>query len=106
MSIKFTPATFIMFFVAVTIDILGYVILFCGLDDFGILDFTWIAFSLPWLIFKGKGPAKKPGLWGWLQGIFTNKWGKFLTPGIGGLVPYLGNIIPFRTLSALFNSQD
>jgi hypothetical protein len=106
-SIKFSPETLIMVPFALMIDIVGIIILCCGLDDCGVLDIVWIIFSTPWLILRGnKSPSKKSGIWGWFQGVFTGKWSRYLTPDLGGLVPYVGNIIPFRTISVLFNLQD
>ena len=103
-SIEFSPEVLIMGTVAVTIDIVGFIVLFCGLDDFGLLDMAWAMVSIPWLIFRGsRASAKQSGVMGWIQRFFTGKWSRFLGPLGVGEVPYLGNLIPLRTLSFFFN---
>lgn len=105
LNFKFSAETLIMVPFALMIDLIGIIILCCGLDDFGLLDSIWIIFSTPWLLLRGKSPSKKGAL-SWFQNIFTGKWSRFLVPDIGSLIPYVGNIIPFRTLTVLFNLQD
>ncbi len=103
-SIEFSPEVLIMGTVAVTIDIIGFIVLFCTVDDFGLLDTIWLMVSTPWLIFRGgRASTKQGGVMGWVQGFFTGKWSRFLGPVGVGIVPWLGNLIPLRTLSFFFN---
>lgn len=105
---KFTPVAFFMIPLAMGLDLVGIILLCCGLDDFGLIDIVWIAFSTPcYLLCPQKTKTtSKSGLMGWIEKIFTGKWSKFLTPDIGGIIPGFGNMIPFRTISAFLNTRQ
>ncbi|MFA5086238.1 MAG: hypothetical protein WC468_01395 [Candidatus Paceibacterota bacterium] len=108
LDLKFTPEAFFMLPLAVGLDVFG-IILFCfGLDDFGMTDVIGIAIINFWLIMRNKKPRNEMGRKGALQNVrnvFTGKYTKFAVPMFGELIPYLG-VLPFWTLSVLFNLSD
>jgi len=103
-NIKFSPESLAMLVLSGAIDATGIVLLFCGLDDFGLLDPVGIIFINSWLIMKGKAKVetRKGGAVGFLKKSFTHPWGKFALPTLTELVFYLG-ALPMWTLSVLSN---
>ncbi|HNY36236.1 MAG TPA: hypothetical protein PLD14_00930 [Candidatus Pacearchaeota archaeon] len=107
-NIKFTPETFFMLPFALMLDLIGIILIFFGLDDFGITDIIGIAFINTWLLLRGKKALHKQGKKGAINGIknaFTGKTSKFFTASILELIPYLG-CLPFWTLSVLYNLEE
>ncbi len=107
---KFPPLTaesFIMLSLAIFIDLVSWLLLLCGLDDFGILDIIGTASIGTWLVFKkGKAPQKGGGGLGLLEPIkkiFTGKYTKLLVPIVIEIIPYLGTVSPTWFLSVYFN---
>ena len=111
-NIKFTPEAFFMVPFAVMLDLSGLILICFGLDDFGVTDAMGIMFINGWLLMRGKevgGDTKSQGKKGAInkiKNIFTDKKTKFFVPAIGELIPYLGSLLPFWTLSVLLNLSE
>jgi len=93
---------------AVGLDVVGIILLCLGLDDFGMTDAIGIVFINMWLILRNKKPRNEQGRKGAIDSVrkvFTGKTTKFTVPMFGELIPYLG-VLPFWTLSVLFNLSD
>jgi hypothetical protein len=87
---KLTPESFIMLSVAFIIDLIGLLLLCCGIDDCGLLDLVGIFIIGGWMIFKTKKVKKPAGKGRFLSKLFTDKYSKFLvTFGIEE-IPYIG----------------
>lgn len=107
LNIKFTPETVIMLPFAFICDVVGLVILLCGLDDFGLADVVPMFIIFSWLIIRGKQiPSRNGGISDKIKNLFTNKYLKFLTPLLGELTPYLGGLGFFWTLTVLYNTIE
>lgn len=90
----FSPEGFMMMSIAGTIDAIGIILLFFGLDDFGITDFVAYSTIGPWMIMRGSG-FKKPTAGGeeaMQKAAKIAKRLKWIKPlaFIGELVPYFG----------------
>lgn len=90
----FSPEGFMMMSIAGTIDIIGIILIFFGLDDFGITDFVAYSTIGPWMIMRGSG-FKKPRAGGGEAAEKVAKIAKRLKwikplAFIGELVPYFG----------------
>lgn len=108
-NIKFTPETFFMLPFAMGLDLIGIILVCFGLDDFGMTDMIGIAFINTWLILRGKQVMHKQGRKGAVgsaQKIFTGKTSKFFAAPFLELIPYLGSLIPFWTVSVIFNLEE
>lgn len=101
-NLKLSPATVIMLPIAIFLDGVGIIIFCFGLDDFGLLDIIGIICIDTWLFFQKAAPARRGGIAGGIQGLFTGKISKYLTPTLIELTPYVG-VIPSWTISLLFN---
>ncbi|MFA5729807.1 MAG: hypothetical protein WC938_01045 [Candidatus Paceibacterota bacterium] len=107
-NIKFTPETFFMLPFAIGLDLIGILLVLCGLDDLGVTDVIGIAFINTWLILRGKQVIHKQGKKGSINDakkFFTGKTSKFFGAPLLELVPYLG-CLPFWTISVIFNLQE
>jgi hypothetical protein len=94
---KLTPELLMVLPLAVLLDVIGIVILLCGLDDFGLLDIVGICTIGLWSLLKlGKIPASNNRK-DFLRRIFTGKKSRFFTTFGGELIPYVG-ALPFLTL--------
>jgi hypothetical protein len=60
-----SPGALVIFPLAVLIDIIGIILIFCGLDDFGLTDIIAITFIGGWSAFKsmaeGSGSQQQTG---------------------------------------------
>ena len=100
-GLTFTPTAFFMLPLALGLDIVGIILVLCGLDDFGMTDVVGIIFVNTWLVLRNKKPLNVKGRKGAInkvKKIFTGKWSKFIIPSFGEIIPYLG-CLPFWTLS-------
>lgn len=108
-NLKFTPELIFMLPLALFLDILGLLFTCCGLDDLGIVDITGMMFIFTWLIIRGHRPPSlnnKKGVTGIFRKIFTNKYLKFITPAVGEIMPIVGGIGFFWTMSVLFTLTE
>ena len=96
-----SPEGFVMMSVATTIDLISIIIVFVGLDDFGITDTIGIIIIGSWMFFKSGTMPEKPQRPGKPE-VPTKGGGKilkrFALTGVAELVPYLG-VIPWWTIS-------
>ncbi|MFZ2390541.1 MAG: hypothetical protein WAW15_01855 [Minisyncoccales bacterium] len=107
-NIKFTPETFFMLPFALGLDLIGILLVLCGLDDFGVTDVIGIAFINTWLLLRGKQVMHSQGKKGAMSSakkFFTGKTSKFFAGPFLELIPYLG-CLPFWTISVIFNLQE
>lgn len=106
-NIKFSPETFFMLPFALMLDLIGIILIFFGLDDFGITDVIGIAFINTWLLLRGKqvSPRQGGGTMDKIKNIFTGKTSKFFSGSILELIPYVG-ALPFWTLLVLANLEE
>jgi len=106
-NIKLSPEALIILPFAIVCDVLGIIILACGLDDFGLIDFVPMVIIFTWLMMRGKQiPDRQGGIFSKIKNLFTNKYLKFLTPLLGELTPVLGGLGFFWTLTVLFNITE
>jgi len=104
MNIKLSPEVVIMLPFGIMCDVIGLIILCCGLDDFGLADIVPIMIIFPWLIIRGKElPNLQGGTKERIMNLFTDKRFRFIVPLFGELTPVLGGIGFFWTLTVLFN---
>ncbi|MFZ2390369.1 MAG: hypothetical protein WAW15_00935, partial [Minisyncoccales bacterium] len=92
-NIKFTPETFFILPFALGRDLIGILLILCGLDDFGITDIIGIAFLNTWLLLRGKQVIHRQGKKGAISSIknvFTEKTSKFFAAPFLELIPYVG----------------
>lgn len=115
LNIKFTPETIVMLPFALGLDIIGIVLICFGLDDFGITDIIGIMIIDSWLLYRGdsrsgntKGrQAAINKASDMVTKLFKGKQTKFLIPALLELIPYLGSLFPFWTISVVLNlSKD
>ena len=107
-NIKFTPETFFILPFALGLDLIGILLICCGLDDFGITDIIGIAFLNTWLLLRGKQVIHRQGKKGAISSIknvFTEKTSKFFAAPFLELIPYVG-CLPFWTISVLLNLEE
>lgn len=106
-NIKISPEVVIMLPFGIMCDVIGLIILCCGLDDFGLIDIVPMMIIFSWLIIRGKElPNLQGGLKNKIRNLFTDKRFRFLTPLLGELTPYLGGIGFFWTLTVLLNVME
>lgn len=89
-----SPEGFMLMLIAGTIDSIGIILLFFGLDDFGVTDFAGYSTIGLWMLMRGMG-FKKPTAGGGEAAEKAAKIAKrlkWLRPlaFIGELVPYFG----------------
>jgi len=89
-SFNFTsPEALIMFFLSVSLDLVGYVLLLAALDDFWLTDIVGVLFFGSWIITRGGSLKGKKGIPGLKRfGIST----------LIEAVPYVGSISPSWTI--------
>ncbi len=89
-----SPEGFMLMLIAGTIDSIGIVLIFLGLDDFGITDFAAYSTIGLWMIIRGSGFKKPTANAGEAaeKAAKIAKRLKWLRPAafIGELVPYFG----------------
>ena len=96
-----SPEGFMLMLIAGTIDGIGFVLFFFGLDDFGVTDFAAYSTIGLWILMRGGG-FKKPTT---TAGEAAEKAAKIakrlkwfrLAAFIGELIPYIG-ALPLWTL--------
>jgi len=91
------PEALMMFFVAGILDLIGYIIILTGLDDFGITDIIGSFFIGLWMLFRGSSPA------GTRKGSQLKRWG--LTSVVEA-TPYLGSLAPGWILTVYFELKN
>jgi hypothetical protein len=105
---KMTPERYMLFLLALLIDLSGLILLCFGLDDFGILDGIGIATVGFWMGLKSRKmtipKTKGGGLRGFLKNLYTGKKSKFLAVFGGEMIPWLGGILWSWVAAVYFQS--
>ena len=107
---KFTPELIFMIIPALILDLCGAIIVIFALDDLGILDILGMLIFFPWLMLKGKGtpelPDRQPKKFDKIKKLFKSPKTRIATPLVGEVLPWVGGIGFFWTMSVIANSQD
>lgn len=100
-----SPEAIVAFTIAGLIDLLGFIIIFVGLDDFFILDTVGFMTLGMWMIFRsGHIPSRN-------SKIKSKKMGKKLLKRLGlstlcEIMPYLGGLMPTWMLMVYFELKN
>jgi hypothetical protein len=92
-SFNFTsPEALIMGLLAVSLDLIGYVLLLTALDDFWLTDIVGVLFIGSWVLIRGGGTKGLKGKKG-IPGLKN-----FGIASLIEVVPYVGSISPSWTI--------
>ena len=112
-NLNLDPETVIMLPFALLIDAIGIILLCTAGDDYGITDIIGILIINGWLIFRGektinikKVKQKAENIINIIKKLFTKKPSKFFIAGLLELIPCVGALLPFWTISVLLNLTE
>lgn len=89
------PEAIAMLFCAGAIDLLGYILLFAGLDDFGILDIIGMIFIGLWMFTRtGK------------KNLLSAKFKRFGFASAVEMIPYIGSLSPSWTIAVFLELKN
>jgi hypothetical protein len=103
LNIKFGPELLIMLPLAIGLDLAGFILLFAGIPDMGIIVAIGTIFINSWLLLRGKKSGNNNGKLKFLKKIFTGKISKFITPFIIEMIPYVSGAMFTWTLVVIMN---
>ncbi|MFA5013736.1 MAG: hypothetical protein WC520_04240 [Candidatus Paceibacterota bacterium] len=98
-NLRPNPETIFIMFIAVMFDLIGYLLLFIGMDDFGLLDIVGGFIFGMWLLSRNGGSSM-------LGSLKQKIWGRFFVTETIEIVPYLGDIMPTWTLLVISVLND
>lgn len=99
-----TPEIVILIW-AIIIDISNIVVVCFGLDDFCLIDIIGMCTISLWSVVRSQTFVTPQKLQSkgqnFVRKLFTGKWGKFLTPIVGEVIPYVG-VGPWWSLAVYY----
>jgi len=101
-----SPIAFIMFLAAGLIDLIGFVILCFGLDDFGIMDLIGLIFVGSLMYIHSQTITATSGTQKTVKKFEKKILKRLGLSFLGELIPYFGNLAPCWTLAVYFQLKE